>query len=118
MDKAGHGFQRVLNALQESGFPAPDFPRIEGAFKAIIYAGDTSSGIKKSTKLTYAKGKGKFRILDIILKSGASGISNKQLAIKTGYTPIHISNITNNLVNEGQIIKKRRKREIFSFPKT
>ncbi|HLD58862.1 MAG TPA: ATP-binding protein [archaeon] len=116
MDKAGHGFIRVLTTLQKDGFPKPQFPRSENSFQAIIFAGDTSSGLQKSTDLNYKKGKKK--VLSTILKSDSIGISTKELCKKTDYTNVHISNITKELEEEMQIIKRRKKKEMFYFPKT
>ncbi|VVC02672.1 Uncharacterised protein [Candidatus Burarchaeum australiense] len=116
MDKAGYGFIKILTALHSQGLPKPEFPKVQDSFKAIIYAGNTTSGLSTTKVLDYPKGV--VVILKTIIEAGTNGISNQELVSKSGYTAVYVSNITKILEDEKQIFKKRRGNRIHLFVKS
>jgi predicted HTH transcriptional regulator len=117
MDRAGYGFIKMLTALQSQGVPKPEFPKVQGSFKAIIYAGTIDSGLSKTKDLdSYPMG---VRIiLKKIIESGTKGISNQDLVKGSGYTNVYVSNITRILEDENQIVKKRIGNQLHLFLKS
>ncbi len=114
MEKQGQGFPRILNTLKNKGLPMPDFPKQQGAFKAVIYAGKTATGITKSALLAYHKGK--LSVLQLILESGSQGILTKDLIDKSGYTPVHMSHMLNKFEKDDHIYRKKDGRQNRIFP--
>ena len=113
MEKAGHGFNRVLSILEQNHLPKPEFPKIEGSFKAIIYAGTGGLGVQKATELNYNSGQ--MKVLNLVLAVGKEGISITSLIEKTGFSNVYISNLLKELEKEGQIKKKKVGRQVFAF---